>query len=184
MRPRAPLSEDTTITLFPDHWATWDEFPVVETPVGEGCFHCGLKLRAGERGLFVPLVAETTTYEPAHRDCFLRALGVPTTPREVEIQMAQHLAQEAAEGQLAWWWLSFADGDRPKGEQFLGVAIVQSFGFGGALAETHRRKCNPGGEVDGSQLPDWVVPPPEYRNRLLTREEALACDEIMKRREP
>jgi hypothetical protein len=25
-----------------------------------------------------------------------------------------------------WWWLSFADANRPTGQQFLGVAIMQA----------------------------------------------------------
>jgi hypothetical protein len=48
-----------------------------------------------------------------------------------------------------WWWLSFADGEKPKGEQFLGGCLVQADDFLGAVAEATRIGINPGGECRG-----------------------------------
>lgn len=80
------------------------------------------------------------------------------------------------------WWLSFADADRPAGEQFLGVAIVDvtevdvdevtslvtqrraQFGLppadpeavwmAAAVRKSHRTRCNPGGEVGAVRIDD------------------------------
>lgn len=53
------------------------------------------------------------------------------------------------------WWLSFCDADRPKGEQFLGVAIVGPAGnIAEAAMQAHAHGCNPGGQVMGIELPD------------------------------
>ena len=83
---------------------------------------------------------------------------------------------EWAEGDYAneWWWLSFADGDLPKGSQFLGVAIVRGWGILAATIRAHALGINPGGEVAGVQIPLERLPDPSFRERLLTREEAEA----------
>ncbi len=81
------------------------------------------------------------------------------------------------------FWLSFCDADRPTGQQFLGVVIVDvdetdvaraeptatalraSHGLGpltdegdrylaGAIDKTHRLGCNPGGEVMAHRIDD------------------------------
>lgn len=49
---------------------------------------------------------------------------------------------------MTYWWLSFADGDRPAGAQFLGACIVQAHGCFEAVRESHRLKINPGGFED------------------------------------
>lgn len=72
-----------------------------------------------------------------------------------------------------WWYLSFADPARPKGEQFLGAAIVDGEDLASAITSAWRRGCNPGGEVMGieiTSISDRVVE--SYRFRLLTRDEA------------
>jgi hypothetical protein len=83
----------------------------------------------------------------------------------------------SAQGGMSWWWLSFADGERPKGEQFLGVVIVgEADSIVGASILAHALGINPGGEVLGAPIP------PEYlatiaesdRGRLLTKTEAEA----------
>lgn len=71
------------------------------------------------------------------------------------------------------WWLSFADGTKPTGEQFLGVAIVEALGFIEAVRVAHLLGINPGGEVRGGPVP--TEPYPEtVRNRLLSKDEILA----------
>jgi hypothetical protein len=85
-----------------------------------------------------------------------------------------------------WWWLSFADGDLPKGQQFLGACIVRGtepiMGHPrptDPVPEAWRQGCNPGGEVAMHRVPDDREPPAEWCNRLLTREECAALDAVM-----
>jgi len=59
------------------------------------------------------------------------------------------------------YWLSFADPELPKGSQFLGVVIVRSNDFITAVAYTHAKGINPGGEVRGVEFPDDARPIPE-----------------------
>lgn len=47
------------------------------------------------------------------------------------------------------WWLSFCDGDRPEGSQFLGVVISEGSNVADAAMNAHSRGVNPGGEVLG-----------------------------------
>lgn len=59
------------------------------------------------------------------------------------------------------YWLSFADPHRPKGQQFLGVAIVavaaqpldQRLEVVDALSTAGVLGCNPGGEVQCVRIP-------------------------------
>lgn len=74
---------------------------------------------------------------------------------------------------MTLWWLSFCDGDRPKGEQFLGVAIVEAGDVVAAVKEAWRLGINPGGEVmilptNPAKTPDAI------RNRLLSKREVEA----------
>lgn len=62
-----------------------------------------------------------------------------------------------------WWWLSFSD------KKFLGGVAVFARGFVSAVELTRVLRINPGGEVKGVALPK--APPPEFANRLLSREE-------------
>jgi hypothetical protein len=57
---------------------------------------------------------------------------------------------------MSWWWLSFVDPDRPKGERFLGVCVVEAPDLRSAIRAAWKAKCNPGGEV-GS----WEIEPSE-----------------------
>lgn len=95
-----------------------------------------------------------------------------------------------------WFWLSFADGDLPEGEQFLGVAIVKvddgiqevvdemsrlmrrpehviGDPFFAAVASSRLLNLNPGGSVQGLEMPASLVQriPEEMRERLLSRDE-------------
>jgi len=72
-------------------------------------------------------------------------------------------------------WLSFADGSLPEGSQFLGVVIVEAWSFLDAVMQAHRRGINPGGEVQGVEIPRALEIPAEYVNRLLSRAE---CEEL------
>ncbi len=85
------------------------------------------------------------------------------------------LAFEEAAGRdfrESWYWLSFADGSLPTGQQFLGVAIVRAPGFGPAVIKARVLGINPGGWVQGFELPGGALPEDvlsQYANRLLTK---------------
>jgi hypothetical protein len=68
------------------------------------------------------------------------------------------LSEEADRPRLTWW-LSFADGERPAGQQFLGVILVdQCPGLGTALSWISIAGVNPGGEVRGIAIDPNDVP--------------------------
>lgn len=72
-----------------------------------------------------------------------------------------------------WWWLSFADADRPKGQQALGVAIVKAPHLVLAIKKAWALGINPGGEVMG-----FIVEKPalHQQNRLISPKELLQSD--------
>lgn len=95
------------------------------------------------------------------------------------------------------FWLSFCDGDRPKGRQFLGVAVVDVSAeeaadmllevmlrfpnaqdgaewVGAAARKAHRLGCNPGGEVGSVEMPpEWPGYETCPRGELLSRERLI-----------
>jgi len=84
------------------------------------------------------------------------------------------------------WWLSFADGNKPKGSQFLGAIIIHANDFIEAITETHMLGINPGGECQGMQVPpegELLVPiGEEWKYRLLSLQECEAFDAEMNKR--
>jgi hypothetical protein len=73
-----------------------------------------------------------------------------------------------------WWWLSFADPARPRGAQFLGVAVVFAIDLGDAMSTAWRSNCNPGGQVGGRPVPESLgPPPPELDHRLVSNPDDL-----------
>jgi hypothetical protein len=54
---------------------------------------------------------------------------------------------------VALWWLSFCDPAKPPGEQFLGVCLVEADNYPSAIRRAWREGCNPGGEINGFDLP-------------------------------
>ena len=84
--------------------------------------------------------------------------------------VARELTREVGGGQLALYYLSFADQTG-----FLGAVVLEAFGFTDAISQAIKKGINPGGECLGEPWPEDVAKPaPEKRNRLLTKEEALA----------
>lgn len=76
------------------------------------------------------------------------------------------------------WWLSFADPDRPKGQQFLGLCIVEAVDEITAAKVAHALGINPGGEVKFMDLvPEKVArlsfDLSAYYDRFIPRDEAL-----------
>lgn len=62
---------------------------------------------------------------------------------------------------MSIWWLSFADPDRPQGERFLGVSLIEIEDEPGAdlrdrikavIRKSWATGCNPGGEVQSLEL--------------------------------
>ncbi len=80
---------------------------------------------------------------------------------------------------MTQYWLSFADPDKPRGTQFLGVAIVEELDFIGAIKRAHALGCNPGGEVLGYTVPERIDVPEVWMDRLLTRAEAEQVEAII-----
>lgn len=64
--------------------------------------------------------------------------------------------------------MSFADPDRPKGQTFLGVVILEAYGFTDAIERSHDEGLNPGGEVRASEV-TYEDHPEALRNRLLKK---------------
>lgn len=88
------------------------------------------------------------------------------------------LLEESGEP-LGWWWLSFCDGDRPAGSQFLGACLVKASGFFGATMVARSLGCNPGGECQGlGPIPLSVGVKGGWAERLLTRAECEEFDRV------
>ena len=74
------------------------------------------------------------------------------------------------------FYMSFADGTRLKGDQFLGAVIVPALSLVEAIAVAHVLGINPGGEVLGHRVHnpetgDDIAVPERFQNKLLGREE-------------
>lgn len=91
-----------------------------------------------------------------------------TTPAYA--RMTRLLAEERR-NDLSWWWCSFVG---PEG--FRGVVVVEARGMLSAVQWTHKLGVNPGGDVQIVSLKE--PPAPEYRNRLLTRDECALADVV------
>jgi hypothetical protein len=78
------------------------------------------------------------------------------------------------------WWLSFADPDKPKGQTFLGVAIVpiKTDNVEAAVDKAWELDCNPGGEVLGQEF-DATSVPDRYIGRLLSQDETNAVNSLL-----
>lgn len=88
------------------------------------------------------------------------------TPAEIRERMTQRRAEELERNEFGLWWLSFADDTKPNG--FLGVIILEAYGFTDAIAKTHDMRLNPGGQVRGDTVDPDGLPKALY-NRLLKK---------------
>src|ERR1700755_1112033 len=79
--------------------------------------------------------------------------------------------EELKNGKLGLWWLSFSDPRTAKGLRFLGVVIVEAYGFIDPLKKTQDLGVNPGGEVQWIAFPPDEDAPEAMRNRLLQKPE-------------
>jgi hypothetical protein len=75
-----------------------------------------------------------------------------------------------------FYWMSFADPDRPEGTQFLGCLILQATDPMDLITKSHRMGLNPGGEVQFLEIPPEGIPAEKWHNRLLSRDDVAAID--------
>jgi hypothetical protein len=105
---------------------------------------------------------------------FLRpiALRLASLHKSYHAMLVDRLAaREARQRTLGWWWLSFVDPEKPDGQRFLGVAIVEGSGVASASIKAHELGVNPGGAVKGVPLAGDDLPSVELRNRFLNLDE-------------
>ena len=100
----------------------------------------------------------------------MEGLGVMDA-EQVVARKLELLAQEADATPVSWW-MSFCDLDKPKGEQFIGVAIVVAPGFMHAHQRAWSLGINPGGQIQAYQVEGVGV---QYHDRLLSRAELEAA---------
>lgn len=94
------------------------------------------------------------------------------TKEEIEARRLMALAKELEANQESTWWMSFCDTDKPEGQQFLGVILVNELGPAHAVKKTHELGINPGGEIAFAQVEAGAINP-EHLNRLLSRAQLL-----------
>jgi hypothetical protein len=85
-------------------------------------------------------------------------------------RMVQMVNDEIRTKPARWMYLSYA------GELgFNGGIIIEAHGMASAVARVHALNISPGGQVMGTDIPKemeaTILPPPEFRNRLLTKAE-------------
>jgi hypothetical protein len=129
----------------------------------------------------VPEPTETDLARWAKWDDLRARQAEATTDEEIaalkreEDELRQQGVDEMLAEDLArpeqWFWLSFADPNKPPGSQFLGVAIVQGGGMGEAIQNAWTMGINPGGEVQAIPIPEEHVPDEQYRRRLMPKKE-------------
>ena len=90
---------------------------------------------------------------------------------------------------MTWFYLSFADPQKPSGEQFLGAAYVNADGeqIVDVMSRLSAIGINPGGEIliagpiGEEEIDDYL--PQENRERLLTRAEIKEMDDVVNARD-
>ena len=71
---------------------------------------------------------------------------------------------------VTYFWLSFADPERPEGSQFLGAALVKEQVLEDAMTRSHVLGINPGGEVKAlGPIPVEHLPANAPLDQLLSR---------------
>lgn len=80
-------------------------------------------------------------------------------------------------------WMSFVDPDRPAGQRFLGVVVTRATIEEDTMTVLDRLRdkgLNPGGECQPQAMRGEAPIPEEFIDRLLTKEEAEALDDMMR----
>lgn len=135
----------------------WDDPAIAEWALSwlaevEACPHC-----RKTRGGFIPCETHNHPVD----------LGTPDLNRA-----ANTVRAVADRTPPAWWWLSFADPERPEGTQFLGACLVKASNVPMALRRAHELHINPGGQVAAwGPFTDGEIPADQKRNVLLGRDD-------------
>lgn len=153
----APITDDAMAGIILDGLA-----PAIRRGVVEDAEHAVLLYNIHIR-LHVPFTRTDVVAELAGRDlvCWCK----PDRPCHADLLLRMANGWE-------WMWLSFADPDLPKGQQFLGWAMVQAGDIVEAARTAHRLGINPGGQVAAYELPRGAEPADGYAERLFTGDEA------------
>jgi hypothetical protein len=83
----------------------------------------------------------------------------------------------------AYYWLSFADAQKPKGSQFLGARIIEGVTLMAAIKAAHIMGLNPGGEVQAvafqvlDEKGEAIMK--NWKESLLTEAQCEALDFLM-----
>ena len=67
-----------------------------------------------------------------------------------------------------WFYMSFVDRSKPKGERWIGALMVLAKDRMDAVDEAHRFGVNGGGEVAIMELADGMIPRPSDTYRFIT----------------
>lgn len=78
---------------------------------------------------------------------------------------------------MTYYWLSFVDDARPKGQRFLGGCLVEATSGSKAVMEAWKQKCNPGGEVAIVKITSKANVAKFQLNHLYSRAEMVASGE-------
>jgi hypothetical protein len=98
--------------------------------------------------------------------------GLALVPGPTFDQLVSKRLEEEKKRPKAWWYLSFSKntGDPTTGK-WLGANVLFDHGVVHAIQQSHRLGINPGGQFLGTKIPPDLIPPPEFRNRLLSEED-------------
>lgn len=90
--------------------------------------------------------------------------------------MLELAKKEVEDNNCGWWWLSFATDE----DGFKGALLIFAPGFHSAMGIAHLTGLNPGGQVQGLELPRGTPTTDQlmfdYSGRLLTAVECAAFD--------
>jgi hypothetical protein len=78
----------------------------------------------------------------------------------------------------SYWWMSFCNADKPKGERFLGGLIIKADSDLEAIKRSHFLELNPGGEVLFYKIPEQYherIPMDWIETRLISKKE---CEDL------
>jgi hypothetical protein len=80
---------------------------------------------------------------------------------------------------MPWFYLSFADGTRPRDRQWLGAIFLEAADSRDAFNRAGAIGANPGGQVLALEILERDLPPENYRGRLLGKRALRAMQRAM-----
>ena len=96
-----------------------------------------------------------------------------TRPSQTQLieRATQLILEERRAGIQHWFYISYADDQRG----FLGGIYTQAYGFVEAVTRIGVFGLSPGGEAHGVECAEEDLPPNEWRERLLSKEQLEAA---------